>query len=329
MKKFKIKNRQKRKYVKKSDLASSLSSVQSFTVGLVPLVLMAIAFFTTVIMYNPPIKSLPNASGAFHMPAVPVVDLPKINFTFTIPEMPKIVLPEIPKLSLPSIPSVPSMPKITLPKIILPKIVLPNFGTGMLTILSGIANTVGTSVQTIIKVVDIIEIRLTVFALKTAALLDPRPLLISSVQGVISLIQKTLQTLSSGIVLIQVRSLEVITHFVDGFITSTQKTVHTLQETSKVLLQFTIHAIKIIITWLQNLFSAIIKAVNDFIWFLGTPFRVIGQYAANIHQSLLPFYNWMGRSLENTKNELSIGGNNLMKGSAFVGSAIDKNYQEK
>lgn len=105
MRKFKIKNRKKRKYIKKSESAMSFSSVQSLTVGVIPLVLMAIAFFATTLMYNPslarlshPEVSLPEVNISFEMPAIPQITLPAPDFTFSRPELPEITVPTLPSI---------------------------------------------------------------------------------------------------------------------------------------------------------------------------------------------------------------------------------------
>src|SRR5438128_1480934 len=106
MKKFKIKNRQKRKYIKKQELAASLSSAQAFTVGIIPLLLMAIAFFATFLISNPQFAT--NAVNSIHLIQP---SLPEINLTF---ELPTITLPAItlPTINLPTV----SMPQLSVPE---------------------------------------------------------------------------------------------------------------------------------------------------------------------------------------------------------------------
>ncbi len=106
MKKFKVKNRPKRKYVKKNDLAQSYSSVQSLTVGLVPLLLMAIAFFTTIIMTSSYTANLNLPSMSLSLPQI---SIPKTTF----PEI-KVNTPALPKITIPEIPAI-ALPKVTIP----------------------------------------------------------------------------------------------------------------------------------------------------------------------------------------------------------------------
>jgi hypothetical protein len=109
MRKFKIKNRTKRKYVKKHDLAVSLSQTQSLTLGVIPMLLVVIAFLATFFIANPPLNqpvlpeiqipemSLPQIS----LPAIEIPQLktPEIHLSFEWPKLPQI---EIPHVSLPN-----------------------------------------------------------------------------------------------------------------------------------------------------------------------------------------------------------------------------------
>src|SRR3712207_5890437 len=88
MKNFKIKNRRKRKYVKKNNLTSSLSLTHSLTLGILPAVLIAIPFIAMYLIYKFPIISL---QIPLALPSTPTITLPEIRFELSlasIPQMP-------------------------------------------------------------------------------------------------------------------------------------------------------------------------------------------------------------------------------------------------
>jgi hypothetical protein len=141
MRKFKVKNRRKRKYVRKQELATSLSQAQSLTLGVIPVLLIAIAFFATFMIGNPqmatsaladlrvgqpslpdlPQISLPQISvPQISLPdiSVPAITMPKITFSFDLPDvsLPAIAVPEV---TFPHMPSF-SLPQITMPDLLTP-----------------------------------------------------------------------------------------------------------------------------------------------------------------------------------------------------------------
>ena len=163
MRKFKVKNRRKRKYVKKHDLASSLSLTHTLTIGMLPALLIAIPFIATYLVYN------------FTIPSVALPQMPEIVFHFTLPSLPQINLPQM------TLPAAPEMPEVSAPTV--PTITVPDYTQVIVTMYRNVITTISTlGAQTVMATGQLLS------------LLDPRPFLLITVQAISTTVEHTIVT---------------------------------------------------------------------------------------------------------------------------------------
>ena len=308
MKKFKVKNRPKRKYVKKNDLAQSYSSVQSLTVGLVPLLLMAIAFFTTIIMTS-------SYTANLNLPSMSL-SLPQIS-------IPKTTFPEI-KVNTPA------LPKITIPEILaitLPKVTIPN---PFPMIEKGISNFIialGTSMEIAIE-----NLRAIFENISSTTLL----FLTSIRNGVIYISEQIFTALHSGLMALGMMFLFFIPSVISGTInvavntllaiqnmySQTLSTIHTF---GNMLQQISIQCLETTINLSTAALNATINGFNALVWFLGTPFRALHAYSIELGRALAPYGQFLADAFKHASDDLNQGGENLVNGTVYVTNTVENN----
>jgi hypothetical protein len=293
MRKFKVKNRQKRKYVKKQELAASFSHVYSLTLGIIPVLLMAIAFFTTFLISNPQYVTLPIQNTHLGMPAMPVhlhlpkitlpsLDLassmPRVNFSFDMPtfSLPTVAIPELPQFTIPNV-----MPSLTAS--LFTGVQALGAGGNWLLMTGGYA----------------------------AAVLDPRPLLSSTGSYMITAAQQASSAAFYG--------FSTTGQFI-GLSAAAVWTVAT--NVSYTIGQLISHAMHTIFFWIETAFTTIIDAWNAFLWFIGTPFRAIRHTMDETAIALAPFFNAVSYYLGQATEELRTGGNNLIQSTNYVTTTV-------
>ena len=112
MKKFKIKNRQKRKYTRHAAVPQSTFSFRALFVSLLPMLVLAFVF-ATMLLINLNLREKPSAfQPSFEAPSLPTFRIPEITFpTLTLPTItaPQITFPTItwPQVALPEAPKPP------------------------------------------------------------------------------------------------------------------------------------------------------------------------------------------------------------------------------
>lgn len=243
MRKFKIKNRRKRKYVKKSSAPASLSFTSTITIGIIPLVFAAVAFFTIYLISNPlTMLSLPS----FSMPAMP--ELPEIQ------PMPAITLPDISPLLAAGYESA--------------QIV-------MSSLLSGLIAAYHASILTLQRE----------FMTAEANWEATGNFIIFSLYAVVGMIQ-------FGFTI----TMQAVTY---AAVQITQ-TVNALQQIFTTLMLFLI-----------AMTNALIQSLSDFFWFLGTPFRTLGESINDMNSILAPYFTFLITSFEHGLEDLASGGESL------------------
>lgn len=303
MRKFKIKNRRKRKYVKKSELASSFSSVQSLTVGVVPLILMAIAFCTTFLISNP--STLSSAK-------LPEVILPEVQFTWELPALPEFELPSLPTLSsLPTL-TLPDMPTITFPNII------PQVTAGF----TSIANGIGAFIQATIQAINTLGMNLYILVEKFVTILDPTPIFIALGKFSSNVllytgdtIVKTYSALGNSLTL-------AATAVRDFTLVSVTALGDAITNAVTFLDDLTLRITQTLTVWTNTTIKAVGDALNAFVWFIGTPFRALGVFFAELGVTLTPLNNFLADSFDQSLNELSVGGETLFQSTNYVSETV-------
>ncbi len=120
MKKFKVKNRQKRKYTRHT-VPQSTFSLRTLAVGLLPLLILAVAFGTTLLMnlnLREQTSSIPNPTLEIPTLTLPTIVLP----TFTAPTFQAPII-TFPTFTLPTV----TTPEISFPEVSTPKPNAPDF----------------------------------------------------------------------------------------------------------------------------------------------------------------------------------------------------------
>lgn len=327
MKKFKIKNRQKRKYVKKNELATSFSKTQTLTVGLVPLLLMAIAFFATILMYNPVLSTIPVPTIQLSQPQLP--DMPKVEVKIPMP-----VLPEF-KFALPAMPE---SPRLTLPEA--PKIVMPNITPYFGAAYTSLRDIFTSTTQQMLLEADTLRIEMSAFAVRTAVFLDPRPFL--SAAGSITLygMQQIGMTIIRGYSNMGQFILTVTQLTARGIILAAQTISNALQKAAAVSLagisklsvmiqKFAIIATQTVISGTQTAIKATVNGLTAVVWFLGTPFRAINDYFDRVGKFMAPYIAFFDNAVTQATKDLEVGGKTLMNSTSYVTTTVEHNSEEK
>lgn len=307
MRKFKIKNRRKRKYVKKNELAASYSSVQSLTVGLAPLLLMTVAFFTTVLMYNPPaisIYTLPKVS--FALPEVPTITIPTPGYRFSFPEIPEITAPNI---------------------------IIPNPVPFLAALVERMSQAVNVGTKAIVTSVSAVTSKVASAIAHTLTLLDPRPGLSTVGATSVVIYEQASVSIVSGVAdayAIIAQSLHTnISGTIQTMITMGNAVQHAYTVTTTAIGKFIVQVATSVIRWIHVAIATTINAINSFIWFLGTPFRALHAYSVEASIAMAPYLQFVQSSLQEASDGLAKGGETIVNGSVYVTSTVEHNQQKK
>lgn len=316
MKKFKVKNRPKRKYVKKSDLAQSYSSTQSLTVGLVPLVLMAIAFFTTVFMTSSYTANLNLPAIRISLPEIPKVQLPQML-------MPKTYFPEI-KMNAPELPKIATaeMPTVTFPRITIPN-PFPVIENGLNSFITAVGTSMHITSTNIRAVIDYLSLStiLLLTSVREGIVSTAEHIFIASVSFVTAIGRACsffLQTIVTGILHLSTSTVSAIQHAYSSTISAFRAFGLMVQEVS---IQF----LQTIVTVSNAALNATINGFNAFMWFLGTPFRALHAYSIEIGNILAPYGQFLAAALKHASDDLNQGGENLVNGTVYVSTTVENN----
>lgn len=295
MRKFKIKNRRKRKYVKKNQWSNSLAHTQSITVGIIPAVLMAVAFFTTLLIANPPETTY---IPSFSMPhaAIPAPELPNWEITISAPSIPVVQLPA------------------------LPAIILPDIEPYMISSYSLATNTVNSFLQSAYYAFEAFgTFLITSFILTwhTAVL---------SLQQAGSAVESTWtatgHSMIAGTAALWDTTTTTARALYTAFLISMQVSGDALTAFSLTVQYNAVQAVTVLSFWLETAMTVLVKALSDFIWFLGTPFRALFAALDNLILFLTPFYNFLINSLEHALHDLAAGGEALRQGTVYISDSV-------
>ena len=335
MRKFKIKNRKKRKYIKKADLAASFSHVHSLTLGIIPMLLMAIAFFTTFLISNPQAVVLPIKSIRLTMPtlpslpvlpkvtlpqvAIPEITLPDIEINFDMPELPQLALPSFPQFTLPVV----TIPIITIPN------VMPSITASVIVLLHALDILIQTGIQGLTDSGN----WLLATAGQVAIACDPRPLLISSGRVVLLMTEQAGNATAYGFTTagqfiaysasaVWTAVVNVSLLMVHAITTFVQVSIDISVHIATMVTQFISHLVQLVVASLQAAVFGVVNAWNGFIWFIGTPFRALGHAMDETAIVMTPFFNFISYSLGKATDELRSGGNTLIQSTNYVTSSV-------
>lgn len=288
MKQFKRKNRQKRKYVKKHDLESSLSHVLPLTLGVVPMLLMAVAFFTTFIISNPQVAKSAEANLSFHLPSI---DIPEVTFpTISIPE---VSLPELPKLSLPQVDFTFELPAFTMPDLISPAI------SAFIMFSNGIT----TAIDAGIHGIDVSG----KFLIRTAA--------------------QTVSVISFGITSAEHWTITALSEILTAVVNISVSLGNGTVSVFRFVGQVSLITEQAIVHWVQVAWKVFVNGLNAFIWFIGTPFRALGDYSYKVGVALSPVTNFIGSSFNHAVNDFNTGANGLRQSANYVSGSVETQNQ--
>jgi hypothetical protein len=302
MKKFKIKNRPKRKYVRKVVEPSGTLFSKALPIGLLPMVLIVIAVIMNAFISTKPVD---NFVGSLSFP------------TITLPTLPSIALPHI-SITLPNLPIMDAIASFfqsiaNLFASLNPSPALQETGKGIAntndyigsSLLQGFAS-IGKFVQiSAMQVITLIGLGLQTFwhgIIMLGIFIGT-----SIAQGFIALI--------TGIQIVGESFLNLLTMVGNGIVYGAVTVVHFIVVAALWLFQGTIYVLQVTIAGIVSFLQAVWHAINAFIdgllWAIAWPFKTVWGYMLQTK----PFFVAFGALIKQSANE-------LMNGFTTLGSTI-------
>ncbi len=287
MKKFKIKNRPKRKYVRKNSATVNFSASRAALFGMVPFVLFALVFFVTIILSNQALSQLTKLNLSITLPTISYEPLTQVyeKIQQSIPTITPITLPAMPKITV-------QIPTIDLQQP-----------------LRQLTNAVTEIIQTLQNILTTLSIICYKTINNLLSLLDPRPLfpiLFNSVAVLVSTTISFVSFLVQTVIRIYIMQFTITSFLLHmalqlalATITTTQQIlIHVIQAilslveiTIRTTISFILALTHAIATGLIIVWQKIVSTTQAMLTIIETPFRIMGIYYKKVEPSLIYFFS--------------------------------------